>query len=187
MPAARDPLAGIRMLVVDGSNLAHALARRPAMPARAAVIGRIRAAVPADVAIELVFDGPPEPGSSIRPATRLTVRYGGRRSADALILERLDVEDRSAAGPDILVVTDDGDLARAARARGAATARTAWLISRLERGRLVSPSIGNARPPKAAGAEAGAEHAPGWRPGRGATTKHGNARRPPKARRRPPP
>jgi hypothetical protein len=166
------------MVVVDGSNLAHALSRRPPVGAgapRAAVLGRIRAAIPADVAIELAFDGPPEPGSAVRAASRLTVRYGGRRPADALILERIEAE---AAGAALLVVTDDAELARAARLRGAATARTAWLIARLERGRLVSPSVGNARPPTST--HEPPTDRPGWRPGRGATTKRGNARRAPK-------
>lgn len=173
------------MLVVDGSNLAHALARRPALPARAAVLGRVRAAVPPGVAIELVFDGPAEPGATVRAASGLTVRYGGRRSADLLILERLEVEPRSGPdGPDILVVTDDADLARASRARGAATTRTAWLITRLERGRLASPSVGNPRAPAAPATESPER---GWRPGRGATAKHGNAHRAPKAARRPRP
>ncbi|HEU4672976.1 MAG TPA: hypothetical protein VFS32_08765 [Candidatus Limnocylindrales bacterium] len=207
-----DPLAGVRMIVVDATNLAHALARRsgPGAVPRAAVLGRIRGAIPATTAIELVFDGPPEPGASVRAASGVTVRYGGRRPADALILERVLVEAegfggartartaetaRTAAGATtspLLVVTDDAELARAARDRGARTARTAWLIARLERGRLVAPATGNPRPPKAASgspdaATAAGPDRPGWRPGRGATTKRGNARRPRKQSRRPQP
>jgi hypothetical protein len=191
-----DPLADVRMLVVDGTNLAHALARRsgPSAVPRAAVLGRIRGAIPAGVAIELVFDGPPEPGASVRAASGVTVRYGGRRSADALILERLLVESEvggPAATTSLLVVTDDAELARASRQRGAATARTAWLIARLERGRLVAPSVGNARPARSGGRSNGPDGAeqdrPGWSSGRGATAKRGNPRRPPKRLRRPRP
>lgn len=197
-----DPLAGVRLLVVDGTNLAHALSQRPEAGPRAAVLGRIRGAVPADVAIELVFDGPPEPGATVRAASHVTVRYGGRRSADLLVIERLEV-DAGGPGqaraiariperhPEILVVTDDAQLARACRARGARTARTSWLIGRMERGRLSSPSVGNARPPKSAGVPdreaAAAKDGTGWRPGRGATAKRGNPRRSPRPGRRPPP
>ncbi len=176
-----DPLAGVRMVVVDATNLAHALARRSAGPGavpRAAVLGRIRAAIPPDVAIELVFDGPPEPGATVRAASHVTVRYGGRRPADALILERIEVEAGGpgrANAPDLLVVTDDAELARLARSRGAATARTAWLIARLERGRLAAPSIANRRPPQVGPADD--EERAQWRPGRGATAKRGNPRR----------
>jgi hypothetical protein len=194
---SRDPLAGIRLMVVDGTNLAHALSQRAEPGPRAAVLGRIRGAVPADVAIELVFDGPPEPGATVRAASHVTVRYGGRRPADLLVLERLEV-DAGGPGPararahdpsrgrEILVVTDDAQLARASRARGAATVRTSWLIGRMERGRLSSPSVGNARPPKPAPTSADREAAAAadgrrWQPGRGATTKRGNPRRTSKA------
>jgi hypothetical protein len=198
---SRDPLAGVRLIVVDGNNLAHALSQRPEPGPRAAVVGRIRGAVPPEVAIELVFDGPPEPGATVRAASHVTVRYGGRRPADLLVIERLEVEAGTpgqaralardpARSPDILVVTDDAQLARASRARGAATARTSWLIGRMERGRLVSPSVGNARAPKPTGRDVDREAAAEadgrrWEPGRGATTKHGNASRPPKAARGP--
>jgi hypothetical protein len=177
----RDPLAGIRTLVVDGSNLAHALAHgQGAGPApRAAVLGRIRAAIPAEVAIELVFDGPPEPGAVARIGRGMTVRYGGRRPADALVIERVLVEAESAPGAvSTLVVTDDGELRRAAAQRGASTARTAGLIARMERGRLSAPSAGNPRPPMP---EPELPDRPGWRPGRGATAKRGNPRRRPRS------
>jgi hypothetical protein len=188
-------------MVVDGNNLAHAISQRSEPGPRAAVLGRIRGAVPADVAIELVFDGPPEPGATVRAASHVTVRYGGRRSADLLVIERLEVDAGSPGqaraqardpgrSPEILVVTDDAQLARASRARGAATVRTSWLIGRMERGRLVSPSVGNARAPKPAARDVDREAAAEaddrrWEPGRGATTKRGNAKRPPKAGRGP--
>jgi hypothetical protein len=63
---ARDPLAGVSRLLVDATNLLHQLGRGPAgggdrLPP-AALIGRLRAAIPPEVSIELVFDGPPERG-----------------------------------------------------------------------------------------------------------------------------
>jgi hypothetical protein len=54
-----------------------------------------------------------------------------------------------------------------------------WLIGRLERGRLSAPSTGNARGPAPQAAD-DTDERPGWRPGRGATTKRGNPKRRPK-------
>src|SRR5206468_6026610 len=85
--------------------------------------------------------------------------------------------------PALLVVTDDGGLARELRWRGAATIGTSWLIRRLERPRLTAPSAGRPRPapPPAAAATTGtnadpttdrdedAGARPPWQPGRGAT------------------
>jgi hypothetical protein len=200
-----NPLAGVDRLLVDGNNLLHSLRHRgagpgegarPPLPA-AALVGRLRAAVPAQVAIELVFDGPPDPGMrGTRVASGLIVRHAGRRSADQLLLALVE-EARAVAGPsgadNILVVTDDRDLRIALTTRGARTARSHWLLGRLERRTLEAPATGNARPAGAGRAAArdaangkadpdDAERA-GWRPGRGATMKRGNPRR---RRRRPP-
>jgi hypothetical protein len=190
----RDPLAATHRLLVDGTNLLHALARGAGAAPAATLIGRLRAVVPPGVAIELVFDGPPERGlRNERIAAGTSVRYGGPRSADAVILSLID-DVRMLDGADgtagLLIVTDDRDLRHGARMRGARTAGSAWLLGRLGSGRLSSPSIGNPRPPRAsAGAggslpsdatEAESERV-GWRPGRGATAKRGNPRRSPKA------
>ena len=49
------------------------------------------ASIPAAIAIELVFDGPPERGlRGERIASGLTVRYSGARTADAVILGIVD-------------------------------------------------------------------------------------------------
>ncbi len=183
-PGARgDPLVGVSRLLVDATNLLHAL-RRGAPQPPAALIGRLRAVIPAAVVIELVFDGPPEPWSRGRIAGGLTVRYGGTRSADAVLLGLVEAAGPPAPGSDpaILVVSDDAELRRALRERGAATARAAWLIGRLERSSLASPSVGRRRPPAGSSApdRDGTEERPGWHPGRGATVKRGNARRAPK-------
>jgi hypothetical protein len=193
--AAANPLDGVDRLLVDGTNLLHALARdgRAAAPGGAgatglhpaALIGRMRAAIPPAIAIELVFDGAPEPGMrGARIASGVLVRYGGRRTADDLIVALVD-EARTATadarGADnILVVTDDHALRSAVRARGAGTAGGAWLVGRLGRTRLEAPTTGNRRPPLGADRDAGSSCAsagPGWRPGRGATTKRGNPKR----------
>jgi hypothetical protein len=107
--------------------------------------------VPAETKITIVFDGSPERGiRGERIASGLTVQYGGRYSADTILVTL--VEDAAmggdvAAAQGTLVVTDDRELGEAIRRRGARTAGTSWLIGRLDRPRLASPSIGNARPP----------------------------------------
>jgi len=198
MPAPdRNPLANTYRLLIDGTNLLHGMSRSGGAAPPAALIGRLRAVVPGSVAIELIFDGPPEPGlRGERIAAGTSVRYGGPRSADAVILALVD-DVRMVDGPDgtagILVVTDDRDLRYGARLRGARTARSSWLVERLGSGRLWSASIGNARPPRSSPRSAPAETATsqsdgdpaetdrvGWRPGRGATTKRGNPRRSPR-------
>jgi hypothetical protein len=192
--APRDPLVGINRLLVDGTNLLYAMSRGTGPAPAPTLIGRLRAAIPPAIAIELLFDGPPEPSMrGTRIAAGVTVRHSGRLSADEVALRlvteatggRLD----PAAAPGFLVVTDDGRLARELRARGAATIGASWLIRRLDRPRLSSVSAGRPRPSRPAppGDEAGeaAEDArTGWRPGRGATTKTGNPRRRPRHRRR---
>jgi hypothetical protein len=192
----RDPLAATQSLLVDGSNLLHAISKQPGGAPPAALIGRLRGVIPAAVAIELVFDGPPEPGlRNERIAAGVSVRYSGGRTGDAVILARID-DVRLLDGADgtatMLIVTDDRDLRHESRMRGARTAGSAWLLGRLDAGRLAAPSVGNPRPAKR-GRHAASHPAdasddrdgagtdrPGWKPGRGATTKRGNPRRAPK-------
>ena len=192
----RDPLAATRRLLIDGSNLLHALSRAPGGAPPAALIGRLRGAIPAAVAIELVFDGPAERGlRNERIASGLTVRYSGARTGDAVIIGLVD-DVRLVDGPDgtatLLVVTDDRDLRHGSRLRGARTAGSAWLLGRLDARRLSSPSVGNPRParlahgarPVSAASQIDGDPAemdrPGWKPGRGATTKRGNPKRAPR-------
>jgi len=191
----RNPLANTQRVLVDGTNLLHGLSRSAGAAPPAALVGRLRAVVPAPVAIELVFDGPPERGlRGERIAAGTSVRSGGPRSADAVILALID-DVRTVDGPDgtagLLVVTDDRDLRHGARMRGARTAGSAWLLGRLGAGRLSSSSIGNPRPPRSAGSgsisnaslsdgDPAETDRIGWHPGRGATAKRGNPRRSPR-------
>ena len=175
-PPAGDPLAGVERVLVDGSNLAHALARSRgagtpasardaaggATPASAGtgptplagVIASIRAAFPPGVRVEVVFDGPGRPA---RAASNLFVEHAGRRSADRVIEEAVDAQLR-ADGPagtwGVLVVTDDRELREIVQRLGARTAGTAWLVGRIEHvGGIRGPSgtsIGHRRPPAAA-------------------------------------
>jgi hypothetical protein len=189
----RDPLAATRRLLVDGNNLLHAMSKAPGAAPPTALIGRLRGAIPASVTIDLVFDGPPEPGlRNERIAAGLVVRYSGGRTADAVILAIVD-DVRMLEGADgsagVLVVTDDRDLRHGAQMRGARTARSTWLLGRLGTGRLASPSVGNPRPSRGAKPAAVTDQQdgdpdetdrPSWKPGRGATTKKGNPRKAPK-------
>lgn len=195
----RNPLSATQRLLVDGTNLLHAMSRTAGPAPAAALIGRLRGAIPAPITIELVFDGPAERGlRNERIASGVVVRYSGPRTADAVILAiiaHVHLLDGSDGTANLLVVTDDRDLRHSARLRGARTAGSAWLLGRLDSGRLSSPSVGNPRParpvrtvgpgPQTAAASSDGDPAetdrPGWKPGRGATTKRGNPRRSPKA------
>jgi hypothetical protein len=168
----------MRRLVVDGTNLLHALGRGGERPPATAVTGRLRALVPPAVTVTVVLDGSPAPGAvDRRLAAGIEVRHAGRRTADALIVDVARDDP-----PGTLVVTDDRALSAAVRAIGAATARTAWLAGRLERQRLQAPAAGRPRPPAATGPPPGSHgdeelDARRWAPGRGATRKRGNPRR----------
>lgn len=174
---ASDPLTGATRLLIDGTNLLHALARRGGPLPTVAVTGRLRALVPPGVAVTLVLDGGPAPGGTDRRLTSgIDVRYSGRRSADALL------GDLVAAAPEgALVVTDDLALGAALRAAGARTARTSWLAERLSRQRLEAPAVGRPKPPPGpppgGPGDADEETGPRWKPGRGATKKTGNPKR----------
>ncbi len=179
----RDPLTGTDRLLIDGTNLLHALSRKPGAAPQAALIGRLRAIVPAAIGIELVFDGAPDRGMrGERVASGLIVRHSGRRTADEVLLSLVD-ETRAVAGAAatgaLLVVSDDHALRASLRAKGARTAGSAWLLGRLERPKLSAPSVGNRRPAATRPIDERdpATEPPRWKPGRGATTKRGNPRR----------
>jgi hypothetical protein len=174
-------LAKTHRLVVDGSNLLPALARRGGAMPQAALIGRLRAAIPSATAVELIFDGPPDPGlRGERIASGVGVRHAGRRTADEVIVglvETASMTGGSQAADGILVVTDDRELAAGVRRLGGRTAGTAWLLARLERPKLASPSVGNRRPPSTGAEQDREQDREPWQPGRGATAKRGNPRR----------
>jgi len=141
----QDPLTGVTRLLVDGTNMLHALSSGPQRQPPAALIGRLRAAIPPTASIEIVFDGPPERGlKGERIASGVTVRYAGRFSADTILITLVE---EAPNADQVLVVTDDRDLRHALTMRGARTTGAPWLLRRLERPRLSAPSIGNRRPP----------------------------------------
>ena len=185
-----DPLAGVEHVYIDGSNLIHALARGGAYgggrgygerveghrgrasasdagsstgaPA-SAIIGRLRAAFPPAVVVDLVFDGPAYGGIKGRLATGLRVSYSGRLSADEVIYEGVAAQlaaDGPAATWSILVVTDDRRLREEVTGQGARTAGTGWLGGRIGR-------LGVDGPPTRSGPSARAAGRRGRRPPEG--------------------
>ncbi len=185
MPRDSDPLREATRLLVDGTNLLHALARDGGRLPAAALIGRIRAFVPPGVAVTIVLDGPPAPGATERRVTSgIEVRHANRRSADDVLRDLVAVEPQTA-----LVVTDDRELAGSVRAAGARVTGTHWLAERLASQRLEAPAAGRTRAPapprpgagRGAPSPTGPADAPDnerrWHPGRGATRKKGNPRR----------
>ena len=149
-----DPLVGTDLVLIDGTNLLHALGRgsresvanRPAdggppVPP-SAVVGRIRGVIPAGVRVELLFDGRTS-GVSGRLASGMSVRYSGRASADSVIVEAVEgqaMADGPASTWGILVVTDDRHLRGRVAALGARSAGTTWLLRRLGSGRDLAPA-----------------------------------------------
>ena len=129
MPDDRRVLEGVGRLVLDGTNVLHAIRRSPVPLPAVALIGRLRAIVPPGVAITVVLDGSPEHGLVARHiASGVEVRHSGRFSADELIAQLLDTRGQDNSGT--LVVTDDIELSQAVRRSGGRTARTGWLIGR---------------------------------------------------------
>jgi len=148
--ASSDPLAGVERVFIDGSNLLYALARGsggrrqggvprggedgPGLAPAGAIVGRLRAAFPPSVTVDLVFDGPAAGGIKGRLATALRVSYSGRATADQVIDEGVAAQ-LAADGPagtwGILVVTDDRGLRDLVNAKGARVAGTAWLAGRI--------------------------------------------------------
>ena len=138
-------MAGVERVFIDGSNLLFALGRGPARENRpatggapplppGAIIGRLRAAFPPAVSVELVFDGRALGGVNGRLATGLRVSYSGGETADRLIDEGV-LAQLNADGPagtwGILVVTDDRGLRNLVVSKGARVAGTAWLARRI--------------------------------------------------------
>ncbi|MEO5966202.1 MAG: hypothetical protein ABIR11_12110 [Candidatus Limnocylindrales bacterium] len=191
-PASRSPFADTTRLIVDGTNMLYRLGRGPNAAPPAAIIGRLRAAVPKEVDIDLVFDGVGH-GVFGRLAQGMFVRYSGRREADEVILDLTsEAAMEGGGGPDaankVLVVTNDRDLQYRLTVKGARTAPLQWLLNRMDIPVLASPAAGNKRPPIGAGrppaggngphpAGRDDDERPGWKPGRGATAKTGTPRK----------
>lgn len=190
MPAAprRPPLEGIERVIVDGTNLLYRLGASAGGPAPAsAIVGRMRGAIPVTMAIDLVFDGVGH-GVYGRLAQNMYVRYSGKRSADDTILDLVSeaAMHGAAAAAKVLVVSNDRPLRDKAMAKGAQSIQLQWLIERLnvqlptQAGPGRRATIGAGRPPAGGPPDGSADEdgaKPGWKPGRGATTKTGPMRK----------
>jgi rRNA-processing protein FCF1 len=193
MPAAprHTPLDGTDRVIVDGTNLLYRIGAKAGGPAPAsAVVGRIRAAVPVAVSIDLVFDGVGH-GIFGRLAQNMLVRYSGKRTADDVILDlvseaAMQGHGGAAAADRVLVITSDRPLRDRVAAKGGRSVPLQWLTARLDLP-TAPPGPATGKPPTiGAGKPKGAPSAdtrddgpdrPGWKPGRGATAKVGPARR----------
>ncbi len=190
--ARQTPFDGTDRLIIDGTNLLYRLGAGAGGAAPAsAIVGRIRAAVPMPITIDLVFDGMGH-GVYGRLAQKMAVRYSGRRTGDDTILDLVSEAALRGGGPAatdrVLVVTNDRGLRDLLAAKGARTAPLQWLIGKLDvpaparrpsasgAGSARGTSIGQGRPP--GGRETrGENERPGWKPGRGATAKTGTPRK----------
>jgi len=192
MPTAHryTPLDGTDRVIVDGTNLLYRLGAKAGGPAPAsAVVGRIRGAIPVQVAIDLVFDGMGQ-GVYGRLAQNMLVRYSGMRSGDDTILDLVSeaAMHGAAAADRVLVVTSDRPLRDRVTAKGGRAVPLEWLTSRLDlparvpgpaadRSPAKGSTIGAGRPKGPPPAKDDAPDRPGWAPGRGATAKSGTARK----------
>lgn len=199
--APRRPLDGIERLIIDGTNVLHAMESAAEAPPAATLVGRLRAAIPAEVRIVLVLDGPPAPGLATRRlASGIELRHSGRRTADAVILDLVTGRYPATHGPApaapaaTLVCSNDRELAYRARRLGTQSIGASWLIERLSGTRLSAPTAGRPTPVEppagsgigigngmgaAQGAESEGEREP-WNAGRGATRKTGNGKKAPR-------
>ena len=107
-------------ILLDGNNLLH---RLPKTNRSRAEIRRLvlEATRHEQSKLIVVFDGPPPAGGrSEESLGRVTVLYSAPKSADDVIIARLP---RAAAARNWVVVTDDRELARRVRERGAEVRR----------------------------------------------------------------
>ena len=180
----RDPLTGTDRLLIDGTNLLHALSRKPGAAPQAALIGRLRAIVPAAIGIELVFDGAPDRGmrgERVAAGTDRPPRRSAHRRRGAALAGGRDAG-RRGSGRDRRPARGQ----RRPRAPGVA-ARQGCADGRARRGCSVGssgrscrrrPSAIAGRPRLARSRSATRpRNRQRWKPGRGATTKRGNPRR----------
>ena len=117
-------------------------------------------------------------GRHERIAAHLEVRHSGSRSADDALLELVEAQPplRSRGA---VVVTDDRALTERVRTAGGRTQRLDWLISLIgDRGRQPAERTGGGR--GRGRSDESRDERPPWKPGRGATRKHGNPHRAPR-------
>lgn len=186
---------GLERLFVDGDNVLHAVRGSRDEGGVAWLLPRLADWRPPSLRILVALDGHAAPGESNRPrvARGIEFEHSGSRSADDLILSRLEAmpySERSRSA----VVTRDRALQDKTRTAGGLVRSVDWLIRSISAGRPTtdgSPkpaTIGQGKPPQGLHAPS-ADRPPdedrrAWEPGRGATRKRGNPRRAAKRSRR---
>lgn len=194
MPRTEDP-DDLRILLIDGDNLLHAVLGRRDDRGVAWLLPRLARWRPPGLRIVVALDGHAAPGEASRGrvASGIEFRHAGARSADDLIIDLLGQQpfaDRAG----VTVVTRDHALAARVRRGGGLVRSLDWLMAHIEdpaataRGGRAPDSkgiIGQGRPVRPVAAPSQGEEDPApWKPGRGATRKRGNPRRGAKATRR---
>jgi len=169
----RQPFAAIEVLLIDGNNLLYRLGGSADPAALRGLLPRLAAAIPEDITTTVMLDGHSAPGSgrSQRVRRGFEIRHAGSRSADDALLDLVRASPRGTT-----LVSDDRALRDKAQHLGAHTERLAWLEALLQIG-SARPGIGSGNRPPPSANEPEPERTP-WRPGRGATRKRGNPRRP---------
>lgn len=177
-------LADLERLLVDGNNLLHRLRAGVGGPAVRILAAQLRGRLPPTLETVLMLDGHAAPGvprvQKLGPS--LAVWHAGG-SADEALLALVTSSDKAARWRTV-VVTDDRALTERVRMAGGRTRRLEWLTALLDTPSGSRARLGRAsRPPDASSPEAPHQtedsegERPAWRPGRGATVKHGNPKR----------
>jgi hypothetical protein len=195
-PRSDADLDLVELVIIDGDNLLHAVRGSRDAGGVAWLLPRLRAWRPPDLSIIVALDGHADRGlGDRRPlAPGISVRHGGMRSADDLIVSLVETRPYAERARTV-VVTDDGQLRDRIRHAGATSKRVAWLVDRLSgRGPVAGPETGpqasigrrpSTRTGPAADESRSEEDPRPWQPGRGATRKRGNPKRAPHRGRRP--
>jgi len=153
-------MSGLQRVIVDGRNVQRALERgkAPGSLPTSALIARLRAAFAPPIEVELILDGHAGPTPTGRLARGFSVVFSRNATADSVIAEHVEDALRW-LGPveidNVLVVSDDREVAGHARRHGARVQGTAWLQGHLDaataRPATRGASIGHGRPPRGTG------------------------------------
>lgn len=199
-PPAADELDDARLVLIDGDNLLHRVRGSRDEAGVAWLLPRLRGWRPAHLRVIVALDGHPAPGEGVRRRAAPGIEFvsAGSRTADDALIDELAGRPWAERGRTI-VVSDDAGLRRRALRLGGLTRSVGWLMARVARpsdaparghrtqhGPTSGAAIGRGRPaggrPVGRGPDDTADQpeGPAWSPGRGATRKRGNPRRPPR-------
>jgi len=183
----------LELLLIDGDNLLHEVRGTRDEGGVAWLLPRLSGWRPAHLRIVVGLDGHPAPGETghQRVARGIEFHHSGSRSADDMLIDLLRSQPVAGRMRTAVVTRDRSLRARAVHA-GGVTRTIDWLMREVAgggaRGGSAGPvRIGQAKPPvrpRPQPDQPEADDRAGWAPGRGATRKRGNPRRPAKRSRR---